>query len=149
MKAVIQRVSKATVLVDGKIVSSIGKGLVVLLGIHKTDTPEDSDWMIRKLLGVRIFDNAEGKLAHSIEDIQGGMLAVSQITLYGDMSKGKRPDFTNGMPPKEAKPFYHEFVSRLQAAAKVSVKEGEFGAMMDVDLINSGPVTLILDSHNR
>ena len=85
-------------------------------------------------------------MAHSIEDIQGEILVVSQITLYGDMKKGKRPDFTEGMPPKEARPFYHEFVLKLQGAVNVPVKEGEFGAMMDVDLVNSGPVTLILDS---
>jgi D-aminoacyl-tRNA deacylase len=145
MRAVIQRVSRAAVRVDGHTVGEIGRGLLVLLGIGKMDLPAASDWMIDKILKLRIFADEAGKMNRSVADIAGGILVVSQFTLYGELEKGTRPSFSDAMPPDAARKFYDEFMAKLRAAATLPVAEGRFAAMMDVELVNDGPVTIILE----
>jgi D-aminoacyl-tRNA deacylase len=145
MKAVIQRVSRAAVRVDGEIIGEIGGGLLVLLGIGKTDLPAASDWMIEKILKLRIFPDDAGKMNRSVTDIAGGIMIVSQFTLYGELEKGTRPSFSDAMPPEEARKFYEDFMVKLRAATNLFVAEGKFAAMMGVELVNDGPVTIILD----
>jgi D-tyrosyl-tRNA(Tyr) deacylase len=147
MKAVVQRVSRASVRIDGEIVGEISVGLLVLLGIGKEDVAADADWMIKKLLALRIFPDDTKNMNRSVTDIGGGLLVVSQFTLYGDPRNGTRPSFTDAMPPVEAEKFYNDFMVRLRAATALKVAEGKFAAMMDVELVNDGPVTIILDSH--
>jgi len=145
MRAVIQRVSRAAVRVDAATVGEIGRGLLVLLGIGKTDTAATADWMIGKLLTLRIFADEAGKMNRSVTDTGGSILVVSQFTLYGELEKGTRPSFSNAMPPAEALRFYNDFMTRLRAATTLPVAEGRFAARMDVELVNDGPVTIILD----
>ena len=147
MKAVVQRVSRASVRIDSQTVGEIGRGLLVLLGIGKEDVVTDADWMIKKLLALRIFPDDAKNMNRSVTDIGGGLLVVSQFTLYGDARKGTRPSFTDAMPPTEAEQFYKGFMTKLRAATALKVAEGRFAAMMDVELINDGPVTIVLDSH--
>ena len=147
MKAVVQRVSRAAVKVDGETIGQIDRGLLVLLGIGKADTETDADWMINKLLNLRIFPDDTDKMNHSVTDIRGGILIVSQFTLYGDVRKGTRPSFSNAMPPVEAERFYNGFMAKFRKATSLTVAEGKFAAMMDVELVNDGPVTIILESH--
>lgn len=145
MRAVIQRVNEASVSVDGHIISSIGRGLLVLAGFHRNDNDSDSDYIISKCTGLRIFEDSDGLMNLSVSDIGGEILLVSQFTLYGDSRKGKRPSFTESMPSNEALKFYDNFIERFRANFS-SLKCGEFGADMQVSLVNSGPVTIILDS---
>ncbi len=145
MKAVIQRVSRAAVRVHGETVGEIGRGLLVLLGIGKTDTSAASDWMIEKILKLRIFPDEAGKMNRSVTDIGGGILVVSQFTLYGELEKGTRPSFSGAMPPEEARRFYEDFMCRLRAATSLPVAEGKFAALMEVELVNDGPVTIVLE----
>ena len=145
MKAVIQRVSRAAVRVEGQTVGEIGRGLLVLLGIGKSDTGVTADWMINKLLTLRIFAAADGKMSRSVTDIAGGILVVPQFTLYGELEKGTRPSFSNAMPPAEALKFYNDFMAKLCATTTLPVAEGRFAAMMNVELVNEGPVTIILE----
>ena len=147
MKAVVQRVSRAAVRVDGETVGQIQRGLLVLLGIGKGDTESDAEWMINKLLNLRVFPDDADKMNRSVADIGGGILVVSQFTLYGDVRKGMRPSFSDAMPPAEAERFYGDFMTKLRKATSLTVAEGKFAAMMDVELVNAGPVTIILDSH--
>jgi D-tyrosyl-tRNA(Tyr) deacylase len=147
MKAVVQRVSRASVRIDNQIVGKIDRGLLVLLGIGKGDAVTDADWLIKKLLALRIFPDDTKNMNRSVTDIGGGLLIVSQFTLYGDARSGTRPSFTDAMPPAEAEQFYNSFMIKLRAAAPLKVAEGKFAAMMDVELINDGPVTIVLDSH--
>ena len=147
MKAIVQRVSRASVKIDGQIVGEIERGLLVLLGVGKDDVAVDSDWMIKKLLALRIFPDDAEKMNRSVTDIGGGLLVVSQFTLYGDTRKGTRPSFTDAMPPTEAEKFYNDFMTKLRAATALKVAEGKFAAMMDIELVNDGPVTIVLDSH--
>lgn len=147
MKAVVQRVSRASVRVDGHVTGQIDRGLLVLLGISKDDTATDADWMINKLLALRIFADDAKNMNRSVTDTGGGILVVSQFTLYGDARKGTRPSFTDAMPPGDAEKFYNNFMTKLRAATKLPVAEGKFAAMMDVELVNDGPVTIILDSY--
>jgi len=142
---VIQRVHEASVTVDKKIVASIGQGLLVLVGIAKDDTEKDRDFMLNKLLKMRLFPNGNKPIDKSIEDINGELLLVSQFTLCADCSKGNRPSFYDAMPPDEAKEFYETFV-QICAKRYPKTKSGIFGAMMDVKLVNFGPVTIVLDS---
>jgi D-tyrosyl-tRNA(Tyr) deacylase len=148
VKTVVQRVTRATVRVEGQIVGAIGPGLLVLLGIGKTDTVAEADWMISKLLALRIFPDETGKMNRSVTDIAGSLLIVSQFTLYGVLEKGTRPSFSDAMPPSDAEKLYGEFMKKLRAATKLRVAEGRFAAMMDVELVNDGPVTIILDKHH-
>lgn len=145
MRAIIQRVSSASVSIEGKVVSSISRGLLILAGFHKDDTVADSDYIISKSTGLRIFGDADGMMNLSVSDIEGEILVVSQFTLYGDSRKGKRPSFSTSMPPAEAKIFYDDFISRFRENFP-SVKSGVFAADMEVSLVNSGPVTIMLDS---
>jgi D-aminoacyl-tRNA deacylase len=147
MKAVVQRVSRACVRIDGQTVGEIGCGLLVLLGVGNDDVATDTDWMIKKLLALRIFPDDAKNMNRSVTDIGGGILMVSQFTLYGDTRKGTRPSFTDAMPPTEAEQSYNDFMVKLRGATTLTVAEGKFAAMMDVELVNDGPVTILLDSH--
>jgi D-tyrosyl-tRNA(Tyr) deacylase len=144
MRAVVQRVSRARVVVADEIVGEIGRGLLVLLGIAPSDTRGNVSWMAEKIAGLRIFRDAEGKMNLSVQDVVGSVLVVSQFTLYGDCSKGKRPSFIDAAKPEIAIPLYESFLDALRALG-VPVAAGKFGADMSVELVNDGPVTLILD----
>lgn len=148
MKAVIQRVTSASVTIDSELISQIGQGFMVLLGIGLEDGPNDSEYIIKKMLNLRVFSDEQGKMNKSIQDIAGEILLVSQFTLYADLSKGNRPSFIKAMPPDRSQPLYSEFVQTLQEQY-AQVKTGIFGANMQIQLINDGPVTIILDSSNR
>ena len=145
MRTVVQRVSSASVKVDGKVIGEIGHGLLVLAGFHTGDTAEQMKWMCDKLLKLRIFNDEEGKMNRSVEDVGGSILVVSQFTLYGDARKGTRPSFIESARPEVAIPLYESMLSYLRAAGSVGVESGEFGAMMEVSLVNDGPVTIILE----
>jgi D-tyrosyl-tRNA(Tyr) deacylase len=133
--------------VDRQIIGEIGRGLLVLLGIGKADTEADADWMINKLLNLRIFPDDADKMNRSVTDISGEILVVSQFTLFGDARKGTRPSFSDAMPPAEAETFYNGFMAKLRSTTALVVSEGRFAAMMGVELVNDGPVTIILESH--
>lgn len=147
MRVVLQRVSRAQVRVASRVTGSIGPGFLVLIGFAPTDTEASLIWMAEKILGLRLFGDAEGKMNRDLAEVNGAVLVVSQFTLYGDTSKGRRPSFIDAAPPNLAIPLYEKFVALLKekAAGKISVETGEFGAMMDVELVNDGPVTLILE----
>jgi D-aminoacyl-tRNA deacylase len=144
MRLVLQRVSSAAVHIDGEVSGEIGHGLLLLAGFREGDGEEELAWMAKKVLGLRIFADDEGKMNRSVEDVGGGLLVVSQFTLYGDARKGRRPSFVDAAPPDIAIPLYERFVEML-AGSGLRVETGEFGAMMDVSLVNDGPVTLILE----
>ncbi|HEX6749816.1 MAG TPA: D-aminoacyl-tRNA deacylase [Longimicrobium sp.] len=144
MRIVLQRVSRAKVTVDGRVTGEIGGGLLLLAGFTEGDTDEALAWMAKKLVQLRIFPDDEGKMNRSVEDAGGGILVVSQFTLYGDARKGNRPSFIDAARPEIAIPLYERFVEMLRATGR-PVATGAFGAMMDVELVNDGPVTLILE----
>lgn len=146
MRAVVQRVSSSKVTVDGIITGEIDKGLLVLLGVTHEDTSKDVDYMVDKILNLRIFEDENEKMNLSLKDINGKILAVSQFTLYGDCRKGRRPSFSDAARPELANPLYEEFVKRLRDNG-VEVGTGKFGAHMMVDLTNDGPVTMLLESN--
>ncbi|HOP64059.1 MAG TPA: D-aminoacyl-tRNA deacylase [Spirochaetota bacterium] len=148
MRAVVQRIEKASVTVDGEIIASAGNGLLILVGFHGTDTDADSDYIISKSINLRIFEDSAGLMNLSVSDIEGEILVVSQFTLYGDARKGRRPSFSESMPPAEAEKFYDNFLGRFREKYG-AVKSGKFGAYMDVSLVNSGPVTILLDSRKQ
>jgi D-tyrosyl-tRNA(Tyr) deacylase len=145
MRAVVQRVSKARVLVAGEVVGEIGRGLLVLLGVTHTDTAEQARWLADKVISLRIFEDDEGKMNRGVADVAGAVLVVSQFTLYGDCRKGRRPSFIEAAPPEVAIPLYEAFLNAVRAQG-VPAAAGRFGAMMQVELLNDGPVTLIVDS---
>jgi D-tyrosyl-tRNA(Tyr) deacylase len=145
MRALLQRVTRARVLVDGEVVGEIGCGLLVLLGVARTDTPEDARWLADKVASLRIFADAEGKMNRDVTEAGGGVLVVSQFTLYGDCRKGRRPSFIEAAPPEIAIPLYEAFVNGIKALG-IPTATGRFGAMMQIELNNDGPVTLIVDS---
>ena len=145
MRAVIQRVSEARVRIEGEIVGQIGPGLLVLLGVAKSDTEEQARWLADKTAGLRIFNDQEGKMNWDVGEIGGAILIVSQFTLYGDCNKGRRPSFIDAAPPEIAIPLYEAFINAIKAHG-IPTQTGRFGAMMQVELINDGPVTLILES---
>ena len=144
MRALVQRVSWAKVEVDGAIIGQIDTGLLVYLGAGKGDGDAERAYILQKVLGLRIFENAEGKMDKSVMDIGGALLVVSQFTLYGDVKKGRRPSFDDAMPPAEAEAAYDAFVR--EARAQIRVETGKFRAMMKVSSLNDGPVTLWIDS---
>lgn len=149
MRIVVQRVSRGAVHVDNKVVGEIGQGVVILVGITHTDTEDEARWLANKVAGLRIFEDEDGKINRSLLDIEGEALVVSQFTLYGDARKGRRPSFTDAAPPSLAEPLVTLFVTFLQEAQVKKVATGVFGAMMHVDIQNSGPVTIILErDHN-
>jgi D-tyrosyl-tRNA(Tyr) deacylase len=145
MRAVVQRVKEARVEVKGEVVGSISKGLLVFLGVAQDDSEYDLSYMVDKLLNIRIFEDDHGKMNKSVMDIGGAILVVSQFTLYGDCRKGRRPSFTGAAHPERAEQLYEECVSKLKASG-IPVATGKFREMMDVHLINDGPVTILLDS---
>jgi D-tyrosyl-tRNA(Tyr) deacylase len=146
VRAVVQRVTRAEVRVDGEITGRIGRGLCVLLGAGKGDGDEDVAYIVDKLASLRIFEDDDGKMNRSVLEIGGGALVISQFTLYGDARKGRRPSFTDALEPEEAKRRYEQVVVGLRAAGVSPVETGRFAAMMEVDLVNWGPVTILLDS---
>ena len=147
MRVVLQRVKRAEVRIVNRIAGKIGTGFLVLAGFAPADTDAQLAWMAEKILGLRVFGDDEGKMNRDLADVSGGILVVSQFTLYGDASKGRRPSFIDAAPPNLAVPLYEKFVALLKekSAGKIPVETGEFGAMMDVELVNDGPVTLILE----
>ena len=147
MRVVLQRVSRAEVRVASRVTGRIGPGFLVLIGFAPTDTEASLTWMAEKILGLRLFGDADGKMNRDLADVGGSILVVSQFTLYGDASKGRRPSFIDAAPPDVAIPLYERFVALLRekAGGKLPVETGEFGAMMEVELVNDGPVTLILE----
>jgi D-tyrosyl-tRNA(Tyr) deacylase len=145
MRAVLQRVDWAAVKVAEVEIARIGKGILALVGLSRDDSAEDMEWIARKIAELRIFDDSEGKLNLSLQDIGGQLLLVSQFTLYGDCRKGRRPSYSDAAPPAEAERMYQQFVEIARRFVP-DVQTGQFQAMMDVSLVNSGPVTLILDS---
>jgi D-tyrosyl-tRNA(Tyr) deacylase len=148
VRVVVQRVSRAEVRIGGTSVGKIGAGFVILVGFAPADTDDTLAWMADKLLGLRVFGDAEGKMNLALADVGGAVLVVSQFTLYGDAKKGRRPSFVDAAGPETAIPLYERFVALLRergAGSGVQVATGEFGAMMEVELVNDGPVTLILE----
>lgn len=145
MRAVVQRVTRASVTVEGKVIGEIGHGLVVLVGIARDDTKVEAAYLVDKITALRIFDDDEGKMNLSVKDVNGGLLIVSQFTLYGDVRRGLRPSWIEAAPPEVAEPLYEFFVRQARAAVP-NVATGKFQAMMQVELVNDGPVTILLDS---
>lgn len=149
MRFVIQRVSEASVKIDGAIYSDIQKGFLVLVGVEETDTKEDADWLCQKLIGIRIFSDAEDKMNLSLQDINGDILLVSQFTLFASTKKGNRPSFIKSAKPDIAIPLYEYCIQQLTQLLNKPIKTGQFGADMKVSLVNDGPVTILIDSKNR
>ena len=145
MRAVIQRVSRASVKVDGDTVGQIEKGLLVLLGVAQDDTESDADYLADKIVGMRVFEDADEKMNLAVTEVGGAILAVSQFTLYGDMRRGRRPSFDAAARPEQARRLYEYFVEKIRAAG-VRCETGKFQAMMEVELVNEGPVTILIDS---
>jgi D-tyrosyl-tRNA(Tyr) deacylase len=145
MRAVVQRVSRAAVNVDGEIVGSIDRGLLVLLGVAPTDTAAEARWLADKVVGLRIFPDDDGKMNRDVAEAAGGVLVVSQFTLYGDCRKGRRPSFVGAAAPELAEPLYEAFVIAVRANG-IPAATGRFGARMHVELVNDGPVTLLVDT---
>ena len=141
----LQRVTRASVTVGGETISEIGPGLLLLVGVAKGDSEAEADWLAEKVAGLRILSDDDGKMNLSVRDFGGEILAVSQFTLLADTRKGKRPSFIGAAPPEEASPLFDYFCEKLRATGVASVKTGRFGAMMDVALVNDGPVTIVLD----
>jgi D-tyrosyl-tRNA(Tyr) deacylase len=149
MRIVLQRVSEASVRIDGSICGQIDHGMLVLLGIEELDEKEDVDWLIQKLIALRIYCDENGKMNHSIQDVQGSFLVISQFTLFASTKKGNRPSYIKAARPEKAIPLYDYFISELGSKSGLSVETGQFGADMKVSLVNDGPVTIVIDSKNR
>jgi D-tyrosyl-tRNA(Tyr) deacylase len=149
MRIVVQRVSEASVRIDGKIVGSISQGLMVLVGVETIDSLSDADYLIQKLINLRIFNDEEGKMNLSLQDVGGELLIVSQFTLHASTKKGNRPSYIRAARPEQAIPLYTYFIEQAQKELKTKIQTGEFGADMKVSLVNDGPVTIIIDSANK
>ncbi len=145
MRIVVQRVREASVSVDGEALGTIGPGLVVLVGFTAADDPESTRWMADKVANLRIFNDEAGRMNRSVLDVSGEVLAVSQFTLYGDATKGRRPSFIRAAPPEAANPLYESFLAALRELLPGTVQSGRFGAAMEVALVNDGPVTLVIE----
>jgi D-tyrosyl-tRNA(Tyr) deacylase len=145
LRVVLQRVKSASVAVEDEMISEVGPGLLLFVGVAVSDGKAEADWLAEKLAGLRIFNDEEGKMNLSVRDVGGEVLAVSQFTLLADTKKGKRPSFVGAAPPEEAEPLFDYLCERVRAAGVVSVKTGSFGAMMSVALVNDGPVTIVLE----
>ena len=146
MRALLQRVSQSQLSIEGNLYSQIGQGLLVLLGMEENDTQEDINWLVRKISNLRIFEDSEGKMNLSIRDMEGELMVVSQFTLYASTKKGNRPSFIKSAKPDIAIPLYESFIDSIGLANKREIKTGKFGANMQINLINDGPVTIWLDS---
>jgi D-tyrosyl-tRNA(Tyr) deacylase len=149
MRVVIQRVSKASVSIDSSVRGSISNGLMILLGIENSDEKEDIDWLCKKIINLRIFPDDNDVMNLSVKDVKGEILLVSQFTLHASTKKGNRPSYIRAAHPDVAIPLYNDFLSTLEKELDTSIQTGEFGAMMDIDLVNTGPVTIIIDSKTR
>ncbi|MFH2095816.1 MAG: D-aminoacyl-tRNA deacylase [Bacteroidota bacterium] len=149
MRVVIQRVSEASVTVNGKCISEIGKGMLIFLGIEIRDTEEDAAWLAKKIAQLRIFNDDEGIMNHDSKEVKGSFLVVSQFTLHAKTKKGNRPSYIDAARPEQAIPLYRFFLKELSVMAGKTVKTGEFGAMMDIALVNDGPVTILIDTKNK
>lgn len=149
MRVVIQRVTEASVKVDGKVTGAINKGLLILVGIEDADTQEDIDWLTKKIVGLRIFDDENGIMNLSVGDVEGGLLAVSQFTLMASTKKGNRPSYIRASKGDFAQPMYEKFCQALEKESGKKVEKGIFGADMKVSLLNDGPVTIIMDTKNK
>ncbi|MBP6977703.1 MAG: D-aminoacyl-tRNA deacylase [Bacteroidales bacterium] len=149
MRVVIQRVNKASVEINGKIKGQIGHGLLILLGIETADTREDAEWLCGKIARLRIFDDPDGVMNLAVTDVRGEILVVSQFTLHASTKKGNRPSYIRAARPETAIPLYEQFMELLQGYVDTPVQSGEFGACMQVALVNDGPVTILADSRNR
>lgn len=147
MRALIQRVSSANVVIEGEIYGEIGHGILILLGITHEDSEKDIDWLIRKITQLRIFSDEEGKMNLSVQDVEGSLLVISQFTLFAESKKGNRPSYTQSAPPQVAIPLYEKFLNKLGQSFVGKIETGKFGADMKVSLLNDGPVTIMLDSH--
>lgn len=149
MRLVIQRVTHASVTIEGKVKSAIGPGLLILVGVESADTTEDVDWLVRKVAALRIFDDEQGVMNRSVQDINGEALVVSQFTLFASTKKGNRPSWLKAAPHNISVPLYEAFCQRLSQAMGKPVSTGEFGADMKVELLNDGPVTILMDTKNK
>lgn len=149
MRAVIQRVSEASVTIDEEVKSQIGAGLLILLGIEETDTKDDIDWLAGKIARLRVFNDSNGVMNLSVQDVDGEAIVVSQFTLHANIKKGNRPSYIKAARPETAIPLYDQFVKTMENKLEKPVSTGEFGAMMNVSLVNDGPVTIIIDSKNK
>ncbi len=149
MRTVIQRVSKASVTIDGREHAAIGKGLLVLLGIEHEDGPEDVEWLVKKVVQLRIFNDAGGVMNLSVNEVDGEVLVVSQFTLHARTKKGNRPSYVRAAPPEKAIPLYELFIEKLRQRTVGVVRTGVFGATMQVALVNDGPVTILIDTRNK
>ncbi len=145
MRVLVQRVSRAKCTVEGKITGEIGPGLLLLVGIKDSDTQAELDWMVRKVAQLRVFNDTHNKMNLSVQDVSGGILAISQFTLYADTEKGNRPSYIRAARPEVAQPLYEQFCEQLSAAIGKPVQRGIFGAHMDIELTNDGPVTIMLE----
>ena len=149
MKVVIQRVRKASVTIEQQVVGKISAGLLILLGIEDSDTEEDIQWLCAKIARLRIFDDADGVMNNSVMDVDGGILVISQFTLFASTKKGNRPSYIRASKPDFAVPMYERFIAVLEDEVGKKIETGQFGAMMDVELINDGPVTIVIDTKNK
>ncbi|MBI5009270.1 MAG: D-tyrosyl-tRNA(Tyr) deacylase [Bacteroidia bacterium] len=149
MRAVIQRVTKTSVSIENRLKASIGKGLLVLVGIEEADNETDLEWLCSKIVQLRIFDDTNGVMNLSVKDISGDIMAVSQFTLHAKTKKGNRPSYIKAARPEQAIPLYNRFIARLSDLLGREVKTGEFGAMMQIELVNDGPVTIIVDTREK
>lgn len=149
MIAVIQRVNKASVIIEGKINGQIDKGLLILLGIEEADNSEDIEWLVKKIMNMRIFNDSEGVMNVNIKDDSGDILLISQFTLHASTKKGNRPSYIKAAKPDIAIPLYNQFINSSESELGKAIQTGEFGADMKVNLVNDGPVTIIIDSKNR
>ena len=145
MRIVLQRVARGRVTIDGRTCGRVERGLVLLVGFAASDREEDLLWMADKVVGIRVFPDEEGRMNRSLDEVGGGLLVVSQFTLYGDVRKGRRPSFVGAAPPDVAVPLYERLVALLKERAPGRVETGEFGATMDLELVNAGPVTMIME----
>ncbi|MBP5588947.1 MAG: D-tyrosyl-tRNA(Tyr) deacylase [Bacteroidales bacterium] len=149
MRIIIQRTKRSSVSVNGKITGEIGKGMMILLGIEEADDNTDIEWLVHKIIGLRIFDDEKGVMNLSVSDINGDILLVSQFTLHASTKKGNRPSYIRAARPEKAIVLYEEFIRQLSYALGKSIQTGIFGSMMEVDILNDGPVTIIIDSKNK
>lgn len=149
MRIVIQRVSRASVTIDGNVKSAIGKGFLILLGVEESDTESDAEWLVKKVIGLRVFDDENGVMNLNISQVGGDMLVVSQFTLFASYKKGNRPSWLRAARHEISVPLYEFFCRRLQEETGKEIGTGEFGAMMDVELLNDGPVTICMDTKNK
>jgi D-tyrosyl-tRNA(Tyr) deacylase len=149
MRTVIQKVSKASVTVENEVISAIEKGLLILLGIEDADTDEDIEWLVKKITQLRIFNDENGVMNRSVKDVEGDVIVVSQFTLHANTKKGNRPSYIRASKPDFAVPMYEKFIKKTEVALGKKVGTGKFGAMMDVALVNDGPVTIIIDSKQK